>query len=93
MLTRTVFEQHWSGSELFGIYPLLKDNPSYFIAADFDKDNWQEQILAFSKICSEFELRQIIERSRLGNGGYFLKRTILPIKGEVLPLSYFVEPI
>ncbi len=46
-LTLSAFEQHWSGKEMVGIYPLLADNTSYFIAADFDKSNWQEHI----KIC------------------------------------------
>ncbi len=69
-LTEAVYEKHWSGKELIGIYPLLPDNYSYFIAADFDKDNWLEQISAFSKICNNFNLSHAIERSRSGNGGH-----------------------
>lgn len=69
-LTIDVLEQHWNGKEMIGIYPLLEDNTSYFIAADFDKSNWQEQILKFSEICSQFHLLHYIERSRSGNGGH-----------------------
>ncbi len=32
--------KHLNGEQLIGIYPLLLDNSSWFIAADFDKDNW-----------------------------------------------------
>lgn len=37
-------EDHISGKETIGIYPLLEDNTSYFIAADFDEENWKESI-------------------------------------------------
>ena len=30
--------KHFDGEQLIGIYPLLKDNTSWFIAADFDKE-------------------------------------------------------
>lgn len=69
-LTISAFEQHWSGKEMVGIYPLLADNTSYFIAADFDKSNWQEQISKFVTVCNEFGLLAYVERSRSGNGGH-----------------------
>ena len=34
-LTDKEIEKHLNGEQLIGIYPLLKDNTSYFIAADF----------------------------------------------------------
>ena len=34
---------HLNGEHFIGIYPLLKDNTSWFIAADFDKANWIEE--------------------------------------------------
>jgi len=52
------------------IYPLLDDNTSYFIAADFDKSNWLEQIHKFTAVCDDFNLHTYIERSRSGNGGH-----------------------
>ena len=69
-LTLSAFEQHWSGEEMIGIYPLLADNTAYFIAADFDKSNWQEQITKFVAVCKEFNLLAYLERSRSGNGGH-----------------------
>jgi len=49
-------ENHLSGKETCGIYPLLEDNTSFFISVDFDKDNWKETILRLHNTCSDFNL-------------------------------------
>ena len=61
---------HLSGKETVGIYPLLEDNTSHFIAADFDEENWKESILKLYSACSKFEIPAYIERSRSGNGSH-----------------------
>src|SRR5690554_862572 len=61
---------HLSGKETCGIYPLLEDNTSFFIAVDFDKENWKEAIYRLHKTCTKFNLPAYIERSRSGNGGH-----------------------
>ena len=61
---------HLSGKETVGIYPLLEDNTTHFIAADFDEENWKESILKLYFTCSKFEIPAYIERSRSGNGGH-----------------------
>lgn len=66
----TALKEHFCGKTTVGIYPLLSDNTSFFIAADFDEDNWRESILKLYKICQEVGLPSIIERSRSGNGGH-----------------------
>ncbi len=43
-LTDDVLLLHLQGVETIGIYPLLEDNTSFFIAADFDESNWKELI-------------------------------------------------
>ena len=63
-------ESHLSGKETFGIYPLLEDNTSYFIAVDFDKQNWKETISILYNTCIEYKIPSYIERSRSGNGGH-----------------------
>src|SRR3989338_5582079 len=40
MLTFETIQSHLNGSQKIGIYPLFEDNTSYFIAADFDGENW-----------------------------------------------------
>ncbi len=69
-LTQAVIQNHLEGSWRIGIYPLLDDNTSYFIAADFDKDNWENECLNFMKVCEEFKLPAYLERSGSGNGGH-----------------------
>ncbi|PKQ66475.1 hypothetical protein BZG01_10625 [Labilibaculum manganireducens] len=63
-------ESHFSGKETCGIYPLLEDNTSYFIAVDFDKQNWKETILKLHNTCKKYQISSYIERSRSGNGGH-----------------------
>lgn len=62
--------QHIEGRKTVGIYPLLEDNTSWFIAADFDETNWKESILKLHSTCQECEIPAYIERSRSGNGGH-----------------------
>ena len=66
----SAIESHLSGKETCGIYPLLEDNTSFFIAVDFDKQNWKETILKLHNTCSTFKIPSYIERSRSGNGGH-----------------------
>ena len=66
----TALKEHFSGKLTVGIYPLLQDNTSFFIAADFDEENWQESILNLYEACQGVELPAYIERSRSGNGGH-----------------------
>lgn len=61
---------HLSSKETVGVYPLLEDNTSHFIAADFDEENWKESILKLYSACSKFEIPAYIELSRSGNGGH-----------------------
>lgn len=66
----SAIEQHLSGKETHGIYPLLEDNTSYFIVVDFDKQNCKDIILKLYHTCQEFNIPSYIERSRSGNGGH-----------------------
>jgi len=66
----SAIESHIRGNETCGIYPLLKDNTSYFIAVDFDKENWDVSILKLYRTCEKYEAHAYIERSRSGNGGH-----------------------
>jgi superfamily II DNA or RNA helicase len=62
--------KHINGEHFIGIYPLLKDNTSWFIAADFDKDNWLEESKLFFKMCNKQGLLAYLELSRSGKGGH-----------------------
>lgn len=62
--------KHLNGEQLVGIYPLAKDNTSWFIAADFDGERWQEQCKTAIKYLNEKNIPAYLERSRSGNGGH-----------------------
>jgi superfamily II DNA or RNA helicase len=61
---------HLEGKTTMGIYPLLEDNTSFFIAVDFDKSNWIDSIKKLFSTCTGLNIPAYIERSRSGNGGH-----------------------
>ena len=70
VLTLEVIRSHLEGNQTIGIYPLLEDNTSYFIVADFDKTNWEKDSKRFIKICEEYKIPVYLERSRSGEGAH-----------------------
>jgi len=69
-LTKEVVKKHLIGQHVVGIYLILADNTSYFIAADFDGENWLKDSKSFLQVCEEVKLSAYLERSRSGNGGH-----------------------
>lgn len=63
-------EQHLRGNKVLGVYPLLKDNVSYFIVADFDGEGWKNKSVDFINTCKKYKLPAYLEKSRSGNGGH-----------------------
>lgn len=63
-------QKHLDGFHHIGVYPLLQDNTTWFLAADFDKANWQVEAVTFLNACKEKEIPAYLERSRSGNGGH-----------------------
>ena len=53
-----------------GVYPLLPDETCRFIAADFDKSMWIEDIQSAMEVCRSRNIPAAVERSRSGNGGH-----------------------
>jgi superfamily II DNA or RNA helicase len=52
------------------VYPLLTEETCWFLAADFDKQCWQRDALAFLATCRERRVPAALERSRSGNGAH-----------------------
>lgn len=69
-LTKDILKKHLLGDIALGVYPILEDNTSYFIAADFDGENWLEDAKKYINVCREVELTAYLERSKSGNGGH-----------------------
>ena len=69
-LTNQAIHDHLAGKQTIGVYPLLPDETCWFLAADFDKDTWQEDATAFLESCSSLGVPAALERSRSGKGGH-----------------------
>ena len=75
-VTDDVIRFHLSGRDdagqpfVAGVYPMLRDEACFFLAADFDKTGWREDVAAFAETCRQLELPVAVERSRSGQGGH-----------------------
>src|SRR5699024_8385226 len=89
-LTEKEIEKHLVGKHQIGIYPLLKDNTSWFLAADFDGKEWQKEVVLFLNACKEKGISAYLERSRSGNGGHvwiFFEKPYPALKSRKIFLS------
>lgn len=101
LLTDQVIEWHLRGENpeeygskdlTIGIYPMLPDEKCWFLAADFDKSSWQEDIKAFAETCIDMVIPISVERSRSGNGGHvwlFFEEPISCMKARAIG-SYII---
>jgi superfamily II DNA or RNA helicase len=78
-MSDTVIEAHLRGyaaeepagkNYTIGVYPMLPDETCWFLAFDFDKKEWEEDIAAFRETCDALKVPVAIERSRSGNGAH-----------------------
>ncbi|GHV02638.1 hypothetical protein FACS189485_03630 [Spirochaetia bacterium] len=53
-----------------GVYPLLQNETCHFLAVDFDKQSWQEDVKAFMETCRTENIPASLERSWSGNGAH-----------------------
>lgn len=49
---------------------MTTDECCYFLAIDFDDDEWKRDVAAFRNTCTELGITAYVERSRSGNGGH-----------------------
>ena len=69
-LTKDIVQQHLAGTMAVGVYPLLSDNTSWFLAADFDGDHWLDDVRSFIEAFAHVGLTAYLERSKSGAGGH-----------------------
>ena len=84
-LTKERIRDHFKGIDkngrkaVYGVYPLLDGNVTWFLAIDFDEDTWRQDVSALRKTCRTFEVEPAVEISRSGNGAhvwFFFSKTI-----------------
>ncbi len=75
-ITDEVIGWHLSGRDdrgldfVMGVYAMLLDETCFFLAVDFDGEDWTRDAAAFLETCRRLEVPAILERSRSGNGGH-----------------------
>ncbi|MEW6715862.1 MAG: restriction endonuclease subunit R, partial [Nitrospirota bacterium] len=69
-LTNEVIHRHLDGNITIGIYPMLQDETCCFLAIDFDKQCWPDDVKAFLSTCKQQNIPASLERSQSGNGGH-----------------------
>jgi hypothetical protein len=82
-------KNEWGKSAPFvmGVYPLLPDETCHFLAVDFDKESWREDVKAFMDTCKFEGIPAALERSRSGNGAHvwiFFDKPVLSAKARWL---------
>ncbi len=75
-ITDKVIGWHLSGRDdrgldfVMGVYAMLQDETCFFLAVDFDDENWQRDAAASLETCWRLDVPADLERSRSGNGGH-----------------------
>ncbi len=65
-----VVHSHLVGQRVIGVYPLLEDETCWFLAIDFDKSTWQEDVREVLQAGDALGVPAALERSRSGRGGH-----------------------
>lgn len=93
-LTDDQIVKHLNGEQVIGLYPLLSDNSSWFIASDFDEGDWITSCRKFIQACKEVSIPAYFERSRSGNGGHvwiFFEKPFAAYKSRRIILSFLTS--
>lgn len=93
-VTDEVIKEHLQGKQTIGVYPLLQDDTCRFLAVDFDKTTWQEDVAAFRETCTSLDLPVAIERSRSGNGAhawFFFSEPVMAATARVVGCYLITE--
>jgi superfamily II DNA or RNA helicase len=65
-----VIDDHLRGHHVAGVYAMLEDETCWFLAADFDKASWKDDVAALVETCHALGVPAAVERSRSGNGAH-----------------------
>ena len=71
-----LIERHLRGTTstgspfVMGLYPMLPDGTCCLLVADFDREDWRRNSLAYVETCDRLNVPCALERSRSGNGAH-----------------------
>ncbi len=83
MQTRFTDRLQSSRDFTIGVYPLLEDETCRFLAVDFDKKSWKEDVAAFRETCTYNNIPTALEQSRSGQGGHVWIFFSMPLKAAL----------
>jgi len=69
-LDATAVKNHLQGLQTIGTYAITEKDECVFLAADFDGDGWQEDVVAYKRAALSLGVHAHVERSRSGKGGH-----------------------
>ena len=69
-VTERTVHDHFRGHHVIGVYPMLEDETCWFLAVDFDKGGWRDDVAAFTATCKSKDVPFAVERSRSGDGAH-----------------------
>ena len=69
-LTDKAIDSHLRGEETLGVYPLLQYDTCYFLAIDFDGEQWRDDARSVMQSCLQYDVPASLEISRSGNGAH-----------------------
>ncbi|MFC6603419.1 DEAD/DEAH box helicase family protein [Ectobacillus funiculus] len=95
-LTDQTIYQHLSGACTVGVYALQKDETTSFLAVDFDKEDWMQDVKAFVDTCKQLEIPCSVERSRSGKGAHvwiFFKENISAAMARKLGMTILTKTL
>lgn len=78
-----VILEHLKGHYVAGVYPLLPDDTCHFLAMDFDKHTWMDDVSALRDTCRLLGLSAAVERSRSGKGAHVWFFFAEPVAADV----------
>jgi len=65
-----IIRAHLQGRTTLGVYPLLRDETTWFLALDFDKSTWRDDVRVARDTCHALGIPVAVECSRSGNGAH-----------------------
>ena len=94
-LSDRVIYRHLSGEITVGVYPLLQTEQCHFLAIDFDKESWREDVQSIVVTCRYFQIPATIEISRSGNGAHlwiFFSQAVPSVEARQLGAALISYP-
>ncbi|MDZ4676376.1 MAG: DEAD/DEAH box helicase family protein [Oligoflexia bacterium] len=69
-LDNVAVKGHLQGTHTIGTYAIRQGDTCIFLAADFDGEGWEEDVLAYKQVAQTLGVEIAVERSRSGNGAH-----------------------